>query len=133
MPEELNIYNVHSEEVRDIVGRPPSWIVFRGNMVLGLIVLLLLAGAWFIKYPDIISAPVLISSYDPPVKIVAQSSGKILQFYAKDQDTVEANQIIAVIDNPANTKDMLNLKNMVEEIDTCPRYPENDYQTSNSG
>jgi multidrug resistance efflux pump len=119
MPEELNIDNIHSEEVWEIVGRPPSWIIFRGNIVLALIVFLLLAGAWFIKYPDIISAPVLISSFDPPVKMVAQSNGKILQFYAKDQDTVEVNRIIAVIDNPANTRDMLRLKNMVEEIDTA--------------
>jgi multidrug efflux pump subunit AcrA (membrane-fusion protein) len=118
MPEEINISSIHSDDVNDIIGRSPSWILTRGNIIIALIVFLLIAGASFLRYPDIISAPVLISSYDPPVKLIAQSSGKILHFYAQDGDQVDANKIIAVIDNPANTTDMLNLRDIVESIDT---------------
>ncbi len=118
MPEQNNIAELHSEEIKDIIGRSPSWVIFRGNVCIAIIILLLLISAWVIKYPDIISAPVIISSYDPPIKIIAQSNGKILHFYANDGDHVGINKIVAVVDNPANTNDILELKNLVESIDT---------------
>lgn len=119
MPEEINIAEVHSEEIQDIVGRAPTWIVRWGNIVVACLVFLILLGAWFIHYPDAISAPVTISASTPPIKIISLSNGHILKLYAKDGEQVKVNQIIAVIDNPANTKDMIYLKGIVEKIDTA--------------
>lgn len=118
MAEEIQFLDRNSEEVQDIIGKAPSWIIYRGNIFIAILIFALLVGAWLIKYPDIITAPVTISSFDPPVKLVAQSSGKIGQFYVSDGDTIESNIIIAVIDNPANTRDMLYLKKVAETIDT---------------
>ncbi|MDP1972565.1 MAG: HlyD family efflux transporter periplasmic adaptor subunit [Sediminibacterium sp.] len=118
MPEYLNTADVHSEEVQDIIGRAPSWIIRRGSYVVAFVIVLLVIGAWTIRYPDIISAPVMISAATPPVKIIARASGRIIEFSAKDGTTVKENQIIAVVDNSANTKDMLTLKDIVESIDT---------------
>lgn len=117
MTEELEIKESYVEEVQDIIGQAPSWVVRRGMFVIALVILLILTGAWFIQYPDIISAPVKISSFNPPIQLVAQANGRITEFYSKDGDWVEENKIIAVIDNPANTNDMLNLKTAVNILD----------------
>lgn len=109
---------VNSEEVQDIIGRTPSWVVQKGTIVIAILVLLLIVGARFIRYPDIISAPVKISSANPPVKIIARASGRITELYAKDGNWVDENKIIAVINNPANTNDMLYLKALAESLDT---------------
>lgn len=118
MPEQVNLTEVHSEEVQDIIGRTPVWVVRSGTTVVACVLLLILIGAWFIKYPDMVSATTTLSAAAPPVKIVAQANGRITQFYAKDKDSIGENAIIAVIDNPANTKDMLYLKDLVERLDT---------------
>src|SRR4051812_21337017 len=107
------------EEVQDIIGQTPSWLIRRGNAVVGSLALLLLAGGWFIRYPDIVSAPVVITTSNPPVKIVALANGRITGLEARDGEAVEENRIIAVIDNPARTKDMLYLKEIVEKLDTA--------------
>jgi len=119
MPDELNISSYHSEEVQDIIGRPPSWICRRGNIVITFLVLVLLTGAWAIRYPDIVSAPARITSFNPPVKLVAQSSGRIAELRTKDDQIIEKGQIIAVVDNPAKTNDMVLLKAAVEVLDTA--------------
>lgn len=68
MPEKRNITAAHSDEMRDIIGRVPSRVVLYGTTVIALLLVVLLAGAWFVRYPDIISAPVVISSMNTPVQ-----------------------------------------------------------------
>jgi multidrug resistance efflux pump len=120
MPDDLNYTEVHSEEVQDIIGRAPKWIVRKGNIIIACLVVLLLLGAWLIRYPDIISARVIISATAPPVKLVARASGRISEVDVKDGGYVKKDEVIAVIDNPANMKDMLYLREVAEIIDTTP-------------
>jgi len=117
MPEEINLSELHSEEIEDIIGRRPRWIVRRGNLVTSLVILIALLGAWFIKYPDTISAPVLISSTTPPLKIFSKTSGKI-EILIKNGENVRRGQLIGIIGNPANTRDMFFLKSYVAHLDS---------------
>jgi len=57
---------IYSEEVRDILSDLPTSIQKWGNTILFLFILILLITSWFIKYPDIISAPILITTNIPP-------------------------------------------------------------------
>ncbi|MCA6493466.1 MAG: HlyD family efflux transporter periplasmic adaptor subunit [Chitinophagaceae bacterium] len=111
--------NLRSEEINEIIGQVPSWIIMRGNLIIGLIILLLLSGAAILKYPEIISAPVIISSSSPPIKLFAQSSGLITEMNAIDGDMIKQGKIIAIVDNAAVTSDMLALKKLIESIDTA--------------
>ncbi|MFT3750021.1 MAG: biotin/lipoyl-binding protein [Agriterribacter sp.] len=114
----MDTYRNHSEEVQDIVGKMPPWILANGMMIFTVLIVAVIAGAWFIKYPDIVSAPVLISSTAPPIKMIAQSQGRLSKIYVRDGDTVKKGQMIAAIDNAANIDDILALKKMVESFDT---------------
>ncbi len=62
MPESFDESKIHTDEVDEIIGKAPHWVIRRGNIVIGCIVLMLLAGGWLIRYPDVISAPVIISA-----------------------------------------------------------------------
>lgn len=114
----METFEYHSEEVQDIIGKMPSWIISKGMMVIAIIIILTIGGAWFIKYPDVISAPVLISASVPPVKIIAQAEGRISSINVNDGQIVEKNQLIATIDNAANIDDIFYLKGIVELLDT---------------
>jgi len=47
-------------EIDNIIGTPPSWLISRGTIVIGLIIVAIFAGAWLISFPNILSSPVLL-------------------------------------------------------------------------
>lgn len=52
---------LYSDHVSDIISKPPKKIVRWGTVVIFSVFMLLVLLAWFIKYPDVIPAPVVIS------------------------------------------------------------------------
>lgn len=52
--------NFHSEDVREIMGRAPSWVVRWGVTVVFLIFVGILVGCYYIRYPEVVAAPVQI-------------------------------------------------------------------------
>jgi multidrug resistance efflux pump len=116
--EELNDgLKIYSEEVRDVLSDPPKAILRWGNTILfGFIVVLLLI-SWFIKYPDVITTQIVVTTNIPPEKLVAKVSGKIEEILVIDKATIMKNTPLAVIENSANFKDVFLLKNIVDSID----------------
>ncbi|WP_287829194.1 HlyD family efflux transporter periplasmic adaptor subunit [Bacteroides sp.] len=104
-----------SEEVQEVMDAIPPWILRNGITTLFIIVLLLLAGSWMFKYPDVIQAEVTVTSLDPPVSIIARSSGKIDEIYVENNRPVKQGEQLAIIQNPANTADMLCLLENMEK------------------
>lgn len=98
------------EEVQEILTRPPHALIRWGITVFFIVLALFLIGGCFFKYPDVISAPITITTEHPPVWIVARGSGKIKEVFHKDRDSVWTESVIAVLENPAKTEDVLRLK-----------------------
>ncbi len=122
MAEELKdkAIEIRSEEVNDILGRTPAWILRRGVVLLSVILVVLLAGSWFFKYPDIISAPVVITSQNPPSPLIAHTTGKIMAIYVKDRQSVRAGEYLAVLENAADLQSVLQLKTELSKGDIPP-------------
>ncbi len=116
MQENSNNIELRSEEVREILGSPPGWIVRSSISVILLIVLSLLLGSFFYKYPDIISGNITIVSQNPPIPIVARSSGRLELLFVTDGKDVKKGQAVAVIENPAVFDDMIILKSLLDSI-----------------
>ena len=97
---------LRSEEVQEVLGWIPPWILRSGITVLFMTIITLFIGSWFYKYPDIIEAPLIVTSQNPPVNVNARVHGKITQLLVTDKQTVEASEYLAVIENPANINDV---------------------------
>jgi HlyD family secretion protein len=127
MSEEEKI-ELRSEEFQEVLGGVPPWILRWGITVLAVVVVILLIGSAVIKYPDIISAQIVLTGSVPPAGVAARTSGKINEMYAVDNQEVKVDDYLAVIDNPARTDDVLNLKNYLTgfnvESDTSFSLPE---------
>lgn len=98
------------EEVQEILTRPPHALIRWGITVFFVVLALFFIGGCFFKYPDVITANITITTEHPPVWIVARGSGKIKEVYRQDRDSIRAETIIAVLENPAKTDDVLLLK-----------------------
>lgn len=115
--EELNDgLKIYSEEVRDILSEPPKSIQKWGNSILFLFIIILFLISWFIKYPDIITSQIIITTNIPPQKIQAKLSGKIEAILVKDRSEVKLNTPIAIFENSANYQDVFTLKNILDTI-----------------
>ena len=116
MSEEKEI-ELRSEDVQEILTRVPHWMIRWGNVVILSIILILFSVSWILKYPDLISTQITITTAIPPEKLVAKTSGKIQAILVTDRTNVAKKTPLAVIENSANYKDVFVLKSIVDTID----------------
>lgn len=109
---------IRSEEVQDILTRVPHWLIRWGNTIVFCIILLLFAFSWFIKYPDTIVSQAMITTKTPPQKEYAKTNARIQHLLVNDNDIVSAGQVLAVLENPADYKDVFYLKSVLDTIKT---------------
>lgn len=117
MPENIEEIELRSEEVHDILTKVPHWMIRWGNVIILLIIFLVFFFSYFIKYPDIVTGNIVITTQRPPEKIVARSTGKIEHILVEDRTIVTTGTPIAVIANSADYKDVYLLKNIIDSID----------------
>ena len=105
-------------EVEDMLGRVPAWITRNGTILFLFLMVLLIFGSWVFKYPDIKRARIVVTSVNPPADLEARTNGKIDRLFVENNDQVEAGEVLAMIENPANFEDVLVLKEELQFLDT---------------
>ena len=114
MPENTD-FQLRSEEVQDILTKVPNWMIRWGTVLIFGIILMLFFMSWFIKYPDVVSTEIVITTNIPPEKLVAKTSGKIQSILVKNKSIVSQNKPLAIIENSANYEDVFKLKAIIEK------------------
>jgi len=114
------IPNLRSEEVQEVMGEIPAWILRWGITILFLVVMMLVIGSCFFKYPDVIVSEMTLTGRYPVAQIVARASGKISKLYIKDEQTVVPHTRLAIIENPASTEDIYYLKDLLSSHINMP-------------
>ena len=79
---------LRSEEVQEILTRPPKWMVRWGITIIFVVIALIIVGSWFFKYPDIISAKIVLTTENPPAPILAKTTGKIQNLFVQNNDSL---------------------------------------------
>lgn len=105
---------LRSEEVQEILGRPPKWIIRWGITVLFIIVIGLFVGSYFFKYPDILEATITVTTENLPAGVTSKSSGRIDTIFISEKEYVKQDDVLAMIENPAKLNDVLLLKNNLQ-------------------
>ncbi len=77
----ISLQQTGSEEVQEIMGKMPHWIIRSGITLIGIIILCLIAGAWFFRYPDTVPAHVTVitrgQAYYVTAEVAAADTWKI--------------------------------------------------------
>ncbi|MFV0591110.1 MAG: HlyD family secretion protein [Draconibacterium sp.] len=107
---------LRSGEVQEILGGVPSRLVRYGVLVFAAIFALIIVFSFVFHYPDILRSKIVVTTENPPATLVARATGKIDQLFVKDKEKVEAGDIIALIENPANYIDILHLQGLINEL-----------------
>ncbi len=117
-PDDIRL-NTH-DEVDQILARPPGWLLQWGISIVFLAVLIFGVLAWLIKYPDEIAARVYILSESPPIRVMARANGKLANLFIENDDRVSKDELIGVIESPANFEDVLLLSEELENLSQRP-------------
>lgn len=87
------------EEIQSMLGKNPGFWVRNGIVILSCIIALVLALSWVVEYPDMVTAPVTISTVQPPIRVRTPAAGKIVTLYARNNESVTQNQLLAVLES----------------------------------
>ena len=112
----LDNIELRSESVQDILTRPPHWMIRWGNTIIFIILLMILLMSYFIKYPEFVPAPIIVTSQNPPEKLLSRTNSKIEKIFIKDHQEVKKGDVLMILQSTANYSDVLKLKKIVDSI-----------------
>ena len=112
--EDINLKK--NNEVDQILGRPPSWILRWGITFLFLALLIFLALSWLIQYPDVLTSEVTITTESPAIRVVADANSEIKELRVNNNQQVEKGEIIAILNSTAEYKDIEKLQVFLETL-----------------
>ena len=117
MPQERYLNeDTYSEEVQEIMGHVPNWIVRWGITVFFLVFMMLLAGSYFFSYPVVISTPFILTTINPPAPVICKKSGRILQWFVAGGQKVKKGEVIAILENSASYEDIKLLDSLLKNL-----------------
>lgn len=114
--EEHDRIELRSDDVQEIIGTPPRWIVRWGTLVVTGAVFALVAMSFWVQYPDKVRGRVTITSKIAPVRVNAQKSELISKIYVKDGDQVQEGDILVLMQNSANFEDVEELEEFTKDL-----------------
>ena len=112
-PNEITL--TEQDDIQQILGHPPGWILRWGVTILIVIVGLLLTLSWLIKYPDVITANVELTSEYPVIPLVAKKSGQLSILEVSNQEKVDSGDVLAILENAANYADIKRLEKLLDQ------------------
>lgn len=97
-----NLDTRHTDEMQDIIGAVPGWLLRWGiSLFFGVLVLIVVLGA-LIKYPDIVNAQLKVDSPNSPKPVVAKVPGKLVQLMVTENQVVKADEPLAYLECTAD-------------------------------
>jgi multidrug resistance efflux pump len=105
-----------SDEIQEILGTPPGWMLRFGTVLFFLVIVLLFWLSYWIQYPDVVEHDIIISFNDPPNKLISPKSGYIDLFNKTNNQAVKKGQLLVCFKSEADYKDVLSLYDELSNI-----------------
>jgi multidrug resistance efflux pump len=110
---EKDIY-IRSEEMQEVLSQVPTWIVRWGITLIGLVLLAFVWIAFLVKYPDVVVAPLKLTTAELPILMAAKEKTRLLHLFVKEGQRVEKGAVLVVFANSANYEDIEALRQTFE-------------------
>lgn len=111
-----NTFSNHGNELEEIISNKPPLIVRWGTVYFFFILAGLTLISWFIKYPDIVVAKAKLNSVNAAKEVITRTEGKLIKITIKENDKVEAGQILGYMESVANPQSVLAIRNQIDSI-----------------
>ena len=86
-----------SNEIQEIISDRQNWMVRNGIVLFTFIMGSLIAGTFFISYPDIISVKAKLTSVNAPKEVKVKTEGKLVKLNTIEGKDVSRNDVLGFI------------------------------------
>lgn len=124
MEQQYKDIELRSEEVQEVMNRVPPSILRYGIGILTAIVGVLLVGSALFRYPETVQVEVVLSTLNPPAYIKSSDGGRLERLYTANGQQVKKGDVLAVMENVADTEDILQLRERLSEWQAKGARPE---------
>lgn len=95
--QQLDDCNLRSEEVQEVMGGVPHWIMRWGISLIAIIMAMLVVASYFFRYPEKVKAHVKLLPTPPAMQILISQPCILQQVMVRNGDTVRSGQPLAII------------------------------------
>src|ERR1035437_5415743 len=114
---ELSKQEIQSPELQEVMSEIPGSFLKWGLFIFFSMILILIIGCYFIKSPEKVIVPVIITTQNPPVTLVAKSGGEIEKLFVLEGSLVTKGDVVAIIGNSSNYEDVRKLNFYLSDLD----------------
>ena len=115
-PVALNEMDESNEQIRVLLGQVPHWFLRWGTTAIVCGLLSMTALSWYITYPDVVTADIVITTEHAPITVVSRAQGKLWPILVTDRETVDKGQVLAMVENTARYEDVYALLQAIEHL-----------------
>ncbi|MDQ0965621.1 multidrug efflux pump subunit AcrA (membrane-fusion protein) [Flavobacterium sp. W4I14] len=112
--ENLYFPNQRTEEVQHIIDRMPTRFGFWISVIVLFLFTLLVVFGCLVRYPDVVNGQISINANNSPLKLIANSNGKLKLNGIKSMDEVKEGQVLAYIENPTNPTSVIYIDSLLK-------------------
>ncbi|MBN1598237.1 MAG: HlyD family efflux transporter periplasmic adaptor subunit [Bacteroidales bacterium] len=106
---------IRSEEMRNVLDQVPKSIVRFGTLIIVLVFIVLVSGSSLLRYPDILSSRIKLTTEVPPAEISANVSARITKIFVVNEQQVKEGEILCILESAARYEDIILLDSMLSE------------------
>lgn len=108
-----NLDEIKSEEVQAIIDRMPTqWAKYVATIT-GILIMIVFIMGFVIKYPDTVDGQISVTAQTAPVRIVANTAGRI-HLLKPNKTQLKQGDVIAYIESGADYRDILCLDSLLQ-------------------
>ena len=108
--------DVHSEDLQEIIAKPPSWMLKRGISFILLTILIILGMSVFIRYPEMVTTSIRFNTEDAPKAISPKVAGNLVRLLIRDGSWVTAGTPLAYLESTADHRQITQLLDRLQQL-----------------
>ncbi|WP_400262940.1 HlyD family secretion protein [Sphingobacterium sp. SG20118] len=108
--------DIHSEDLQEIISKPPSWLLKRGITFIVLTVFMIFGLSFFIRYPEIVTVSMKFNTSNAPKVLTGKVNGNLVKLLVKDGTVVDKYTDVAYIESIADHEEVLNLLDKMKKV-----------------
>lgn len=113
--------NYYSEPVQEIMGSIPSWITRWGVTVIAGIFALIVIGCCIIRYPQMLTSSITLTSENPPSDLAARYDGLLDTVCVVNGQKVRNGDLVALLSTPADYGDIMAVRDLLDSLSSRER------------
>lgn len=108
--------DIHSEDLQEIISKPPSWLLKRGITFIVLTIFMLFGLTFFIRYPEVVPVSMKFNTSSAPKVLTGKVTGNLVKILVKDGTSVDKNTDIAYVESVADHHQVLHLLDKMKQV-----------------